>query len=73
MASYLVMDAVAAAGLRGATAGDDQRLDPRALADGRFALPVAVLGDPGLAWLGDALGALETVEIGEADWLPVGD
>jgi hypothetical protein len=73
MADYLVMGAVAAAALRGATAGDDFRLDPRPTADGRFALPVAVLGDPAFAWLSDELGALATAALSEGDWLAAAD
>lgn len=73
MASFLVMDAEAAAALRGATARDAARLDPRALADGRFALPVAVLGDPAFGWIGETLGGLATGEVGESDWLAAGE
>lgn len=73
MASFLVMGAEAAATLREATAGDAARLDPRALADGRFALPVAVLGDPAFGWLSETLAALATGEVGEGDWLAAGE
>lgn len=72
MADYLIMDAVTAAMLRGATAGDAVRLDPRVAANGFFALPVAVLGEPGFAWLGDVLGVLETQVLGPEAW-PVAD
>ena len=68
MASYLIMDAVTAAMLRGATAGDAARLDPRATASGLFALPVAVLGEPAFDWLGDVLGELAMQALGDADW-----
>lgn len=67
--AYLVMDAETAAGLRGATAGDAFRLVPRAMADGRFALPEAVLGDPAFAWLAAELGALAAGAVSESDWL----
>jgi hypothetical protein len=68
MADFLVMDAVTAANLRGATAGDEFRLNPRETADGRFALPVAVLADPAFGWLAEALGALATAALGAEDW-----
>lgn len=68
MASYLMMDAVTAAMLRGATAGDEMRLDPRPVAAGGFALPVAVLGEAAFGWLGDVLGELATAELGPGDW-----
>lgn len=72
MAQYLMMDAVTAAMLRGATQGDEARLDPRTTAGGQFALPVAVAADPAFAWLGDVLGELNVAALGEADW-PAGD
>ena len=68
MADYLMMDAVTAAMLRGSTAGDDDRLEPRAATGGLFALPVAVAGDPAFAWLGDVLGALSVAAIEAGDW-----
>ena len=72
MADYLMMDAVTAAMLRGATQGDDARLDPRATNGGHYALPVAVGADPAFDWLDDVLGELATAALGEADW-PAGD
>lgn len=66
--SFLTMDQATAAMLRGATLGDDHRLDPRGMADGRFALPAAVLDDPAFAWIGGALAGLETAELGPGDW-----
>ena len=72
MADYLMMDAVTAAMLRGATQGDAAMLDPRAVSGGQFALPVAVAGDPAFEWLGDVLGELETVALGTGAW-PVGE
>lgn len=68
MASYLMMDAVTAAMLRGATAGDELRLDPREAANGLFALPVAVLGEAAFGWLGDVLSELVLAELGPGDW-----
>jgi hypothetical protein len=68
MAQFLMMDAVTAAMLRGATAGDEQRLDPRGAASGLFALPVAVLGEAAFGWLGDVLGELTVAERGPGDW-----
>jgi hypothetical protein len=68
MASYLMMDAVTAAMLRGATQGDEIRLDPRALGDGQYALPLAVLGEPAFDWLDDVLGELVVAELGPEDW-----
>ena len=68
MADYLMMDAVTAAMLRGSTAGDDDRLEPRAAAGGLFALPVAVTSDPAFAWLGDVLGELAVTAIQDGDW-----
>ncbi len=68
MAQYLMMDAVTAAMLRGATLGDDARLDPRATAGGLFALPVAVAADTAFDWLGDVLGELETVALDDTAW-----
>lgn len=68
MASYLMMDAVTAAMLRGATQGDEIRLDPRAVGDGQYALPVAVLGEPAFGWLDDVLAELAAVVLRPEDW-----
>lgn len=72
MAQYLVMDAVTAAMLRGATEGDAARLDPRAIAGGQFALPVAVRDDPAFDWLGELLNALESVALESEAWPAAG-
>jgi len=71
--TYLMMDAVTAAMLRGATAGDEARLDPRetlpeGLGGGLFAVPVAVREDPAFAWLDDVLGELNVAALGPEDW-----
>lgn len=68
MAEFVVMDALTAAMLRGCTQGDAARLDPRATANGLFALPVAVLGDAAFGWLGDVLGELAVQGLGAGDW-----
>lgn len=71
----LVMDAAMAAALREATAGREQRLDPRPITAGPLAgseaLPVAVLAEPGFAALAPILAGLEAVALdtGEA-WPP---
>lgn len=72
MADYLMMDALTAAMLRGATHGDDARLDPRLTIDGHHALPLAVREDPAFGWLGDVLGELTVQPLGLEAW-PVAD
>jgi hypothetical protein len=71
--SFLTMDAETAAMLRGATLGDDHRLDPRETRDGRWALPAAVLGEPAFAGFGETLAGLETVVLGPGDWAETDD
>ncbi|MEZ0242543.1 MAG: hypothetical protein ACAH11_04165 [Sphingomonas sp.] len=70
MAEFLMMDAVTAATLRGATQGDAARLDPRATGGGQFALPVAVLADGAFGWLGDVLGELQVQALEPEAWPP---
>jgi len=70
---YLMMDAVTAAMLRGATQGDEARLDPRETlpegsGGGQYAVPVAVLADPAFGWLGDVLGELAITALAPGDW-----
>ena len=71
--SFLTMDQATAAMLRGATMGDDHRLDPRETADGRWALPAAVLGEPAFEWLGEELAALVSAALGPGDWAATDD
>jgi hypothetical protein len=62
MTQYLVMDADTAAMLAGATAGEPERLMPRAVTGGgqagKFALPLAVLEDVAFGRLGEVLDGL---------------
>ena len=71
--SFLTMDEATAAMLRGATQGDDHRLDPRETGDGRWALPAAVLDEPAFDWIGETLAGLAVAELGPGDWAEVGD
>lgn len=77
MAEYLMMDALTAATLRGATGGEELRLDPRAVANGphagEWALPIAVLEEPAFEWLGDVLAELARGEVAAGAWPALAD
>lgn len=68
MSDWIVMSAAQAAGVAGtSTAG--HALDPRPLADGRFALPTRVLRDPAHAAKHPALAGFAREGVDPADFV----
>lgn len=71
--TYLMMDAATAAMLRGATEGDEHRIDPRETVGALFAVPLAVRSDPAFGWLDDVLDALSVANLAPEDWPVLAD
>ena len=72
---FLVMDQLAAARFRDATAGDDNRLEPRLVAEGtqkgKYVLPARVKQDPAHSAHYDAFAVLTEVALdSEIAWPP---